>query len=160
MLGAFIIFKERNMAGIPEGFNTITPTLIVNGAAKAIDLYVKAFGATEDYRMMLPGSDKIVHACINVGNSKLFLCDVIPGMCPTPSVSNFYLYFADADAAFKKATQAGLTETVPMSDMFWGDRMGAVKDAFGVAWTIASHVRDVSPAEMEEGAKKMFGKAA
>lgn len=145
---------------IPEGFSTITPTLNVNGAAKAIELYTKAFGAREEYRMELSdGSGKIMHACIQIGNSKLFLADVNPQMKNPPSVSTFYIYIDDVDATFKQAKQAGMSETYPVEDMFWGDRMGSVKDSFGIQWTLATHVRDVSPAEMEEG-KRKFGKAA
>lgn len=148
-------------AKIPEGFNTLTPTLIVNGAAQAIDLYVKAFGATETYRMPDPKTGKIMHACIQIGTSKLFLCDVNPEMgCGTASTSNFYVYLNDVDATFRQAKQAGLEEAQPVQDMFWGDRTGTMKDRFGNRWTLATHVRDVSPEEMEEARKKFAAKAA
>jgi len=145
---------------VPDGFHTLTPTLTVNGAAKAIDLYTKAFNAKEEYRTEMPdGSGKIMHACIKIGDSNLFISDTDPNMCPTATISTFYAYFNDVDAAFKQAKQAGLNELFPVSDMFWGDRMGSLKDSFGITWTVATHVRDVSPEEMEE-AKKNFGKAA
>jgi uncharacterized glyoxalase superfamily protein PhnB len=145
---------------IPQGFNTLTPTLIVNNAAQAIDLYKKAFGATEDYRMEDPKSGKIMHACIQVGNSKVFLTDANPDWgCAQPTACNFYLYMKDVDASFKQATQAGLKEGQPVQDMFWGDRVGNVKDQFGNSWTIATHVRDVSQQEMEEAKKKMAEKS-
>ncbi len=147
------------MAKIPEGFSTVTPTLVVNGAAKAIEQYKKAFGATETYRLNCADSGKIMHACIQVGTSKIFLCDTHPEMCAAPTQSNFYLYFKDVDATFKQAKQAGMQESSPVQDMFWGDRTGNVKDAFGNSWTLATHVRDVSPEEMEKAAKHM-GKAA
>lgn len=147
------------MAGIPEGFSTVTPTLIVNDAAKAIELYTKAFGAKETYRLNCPESGKIMHACIQIGASKVFLCDTHPKMCATPSNSSFYLYFKDVDASFKQAKQAGMQETSPVQDMFWGDRTGNVKDTFGNSWTLATHVRDVSPEEMDKAVKQM-GKAA
>jgi PhnB protein len=145
---------------IPEGYTTITPSLTIDGAAKAIELYTKAFGAKEAYRMETPGTKKIMHACLEIGSSKIFLSDVHPEMCPTPSASAFYLYMDDVDASFKKATQAGMKETSAPQDMFWGDRVGNVKDAFGISWTIATHVRDVSPQEMAEGQKKFASKAA
>ncbi len=147
---------------IPEGFNTLTPTLMVNGAAKAIDLYKKAFGATEDYRMEAPdGSGKIMHACLQVGTSKLFLADTNMEMgCGVPSVASFYVYIEDVDAAQTKAKQAGLQETSPVQDMFWGDRLGSLKDSFGIQWTLATHVRDVSEKELQEGSKKFASKAA
>jgi uncharacterized glyoxalase superfamily protein PhnB len=138
---------------IPEGFSTITPSLIVADAAKAIDLYVKAFGAKELYRMPVPKTGKIMHACIQIGSSKLFIADVNPQM-PTPSNSSFYLYFDNVDAVFQKATKAGLRETSSVQDMFWGDRVGSVKDPFGNQWTLATHVREVSQKEMEEAQKK------
>jgi PhnB protein len=145
---------------IPEGFATVTPTLIFDNAGKAIALYKKAFGATEDYRMASPDG-KIMHACITIGSSKVFVCDVNPGMaCSSPSQSGFYLYMDDVDATFTQASKAGLEEISPVQDMFWGDRVGAVKDAFGIHWTIATHVRDVSKDEMDKSAKKMFNQAA
>lgn len=146
---------------IPDGFSTITPSLLINGAAEAIELYKKALGATEISRINWPdGSDKIMHACLQIGSSKIFLADAVEGInCGAPSNSNFYLYLDDVDAAFAKARAAGLDETCPVTDMFWGDRMGAVKDKFGIGWTLATHTRDVSPEEME-AAKKQFGKAA
>jgi PhnB protein len=147
------------MRKIPEGFTTLTPTLTLNGAAKAIDLYKKAFNAKELYRMEMPNSDKIMHACIMIGNSKLFLSDTDPKMCATPSMSTFYVYLDDVDTSFKQAKQEGLKELYPVTDMFWGDRMGSLEDAFGIRWTLATHVRDVSDEEMEK-AKKDFVKAA
>lgn len=137
---------------IPAGFATVTPTLNINGAAKAIALYDKAFGASEDYRMECPETGKVMHACLSVGDSKLFVADAMPEMgCGTPSNSTFYLYVDDVDAAYKQAKQVGLSEVMQPEDMFWGDRVGGLKDAFGIQWTLATHVRDVSPAEMEKG---------
>jgi PhnB protein len=147
---------------IPEGFQTVTPGLTVNGAANAIELYKKAFNATEDYRMECTETHKILHACIQIGNSKVFLSDTNPNMgCGTPSVTSFYLYVDDVDKAFAHANkQAGMNEISPVQDMFWGDRTGTFKDEFGISWTLATHVRDVSPSEMEEGRKKFIGKKA
>jgi len=150
------------MKKIPEGFNTITCNLNLDGAAQAIELYKKAFGAKEISRMESPDkSGKIIHACLQIGTSKLFIADVNPEMgCAEPSVSSFYLYMEDVDSAFKQAKQAGLEEKYPVTDMFWGDRTGSLKDQFGVMWTIATHVRDVSDKEMEEGSKNFMNKAA
>ena len=98
-----------------------------------------------------------MHACLQIGNSKFFLSDLNPNMgTTTPSVSNFYVYLSDVDAAFKQAKKAGLNEEFPVQDMFWGDRTGVVKDPFGNRWTLATHVRDVSADEMEEGRKKFL----
>jgi PhnB protein len=149
-----------SVKAIPEDFATVTPTLIVNDAAKAIETYKKAFGASEEYRMNCPNSGKIMHACIKIGSSKVFLSDVNPQMGCAATTSSFYTYFSDVDAIFKQAKQAGLQEKSAPQDMFWGDRTGVVSDAFGNNWTIATHVRDVSPQEMEEARKKMAAKAA
>lgn len=146
------------VAPIPEGFNTLTPTLVIDGAAKAIELYTKAFGAKEEYRMPSPDGGKIMHACIRIGSSKVFLTDANQQMAP--SASGFYVYVNDVDAAFAQATKAGLKETMPLQDMFWGDRIGSVQDPFGIKWMLATHKRDVSPQEMEEARKKMSAKAA
>jgi len=149
------------VAPIPEGFSTVTPTLVCSDASKAIDLYTKALGAKEVYRMACPTSGKIMHACIQIGSSKIFLADASPEAgCGTPTASNFYVYINDVDATFSQAKQAGLKETSAPQDMFWGDRVGNVKDQFGNSWTLATHVRDVSPQEMEEAKKKFAAKAA
>ncbi len=141
-----------------ETSQSVIPSLLLNGAAKAIELYKKALGAKEVYRMDGPGG-KIMHACIEIGNSKIFLGDTTAKM-NTPSSSSFYLYVDDVDTSFKQAKQAGLSEAWPVSDMFWGDRMGAVTDSFGIKWTLATHVRDVSPEEMEKGKQEWLKKMA
>ncbi len=146
---------------IPEGFHTITPTLVVDGALEAIKLYEKAFGATQDYCMMMPdGSNKVMHASLQIGNSKIFLSDANAKSGCVANKSNFYLYVENVDLAAEKAKKAGLTEKMAVQDMFWGDRMGAFTDKFGNQWTLATHVRDVSDEEMKTGAKQMMSKAA
>lgn len=142
---------------IPEGFSTITPTLVLERASEAIALYSKAFGATEDYRMETPDG-KVMHACLTVGNSKLFLSDPFPGCDAPTNNSRFYLYMDDVDGACTKAIKAGLQQSMPPEDMFWGDRVGAVTDQYGIQWTLATHVREVSPEEMEKGRQEFFEK--
>jgi PhnB protein len=137
------------MSAIPEGFTTLTPSLSVKDAARAIELYKKAFGAKELSRMADPESGKIMHAVLEIGSSKIFVADVFPN-CPA-NQSSFYVYMPDVDASMKQAEQAGMKNTMPVTDMFWGDRMGAVTDEFGINWTIATHVRDVSDADLEKG---------
>lgn len=150
---------------IPQGFQTVTPSVIFKDAAAAIALYEKALDAKVEYKLLMPGSDKIMHACLTIGTSKLFLCDESHEMqCYAaannqPSVS-FYLYVPDPDAAYKKALSAGMKEMMPVQDMFWGDRMGVVTDPFGYKWNLAAQVKTLSQDEIEKAAKKAFSKAA
>ncbi len=137
------------MNPIPEGFHTITPYLVAEDAAKAIELYQAAFDAVEEMRMPAPDGTGIWHACMQVGSSKLFLCDENPKqqMLVGKGV-RFYLYFDDVEAQHRQAIAAGMQEAMPPTDMFWGDRMSMVVDPFGITWTLASHVREVSDEEM------------
>jgi PhnB protein len=137
----------------PKEYSTVTPSLVCKDAAKTIDTYKKAFGAKELFRMNCPETGKIMHAVIEIGNSKIMLGDEWPG-CPASGGASFYVYMPDCDAAMKQAKEAGLQETMPAADMFWGDRLGAVKDENGINWSIATHVKDVSPEELDKGAKE------
>ena len=141
---------------IPEGYTTVTACINVKGAKEAISLYKKAFGATEDYVMMAPDSDKVMHAQLTIGSSKFMLADYMPESgCGEPTVgAGFYLYVEDVDSAFSKAKSAGLSEKMPVADMFWGDRTGTLQDSWGNMWTIATHVKDVSDDELKKGAEE------
>lgn len=138
---------------IPEGYYSLTPYLVVKGAAAAIDFYTKAFGAVEVVRMPGPGG-KIMHAEVKIGNSMLMLADENPERdALSPSTlggagCSVMLYTDDVDATFKRAIAAGATQVTPPADMFWGDRMGNLKDPFGHSWAVATHKEDVSPEEM------------
>jgi PhnB protein len=146
---------------IPEGFHTITPYIAVSSGEAALKHYEKALGAKVLHKMLMPGTSKIMHACLDIGSSKLFLCDEMEGMkAPQAGVggSQFYLYMADVDASHKKAKAAGMKELAAPKDMFWGDRMSSLMDPFGHRWDLASHVRDVAPEEMA-AAVKQFTKA-
>lgn len=148
------------MSTTPEGFHSITPYITVSNAAAAIDLYKKALNATDDMRMMLPGTDKIMHACLQIGSSKIFLCDENPdqGMLAPKDASTgskFYIYVDDVDAQHKQAVAAGMTELSEPMDMFWGDRMSVLTDPFGHTWDLATHVRDVGEKEMAEALAQM-----
>jgi PhnB protein len=139
---------------IPSGYTTITPSMTVKDAPKVIEFYKKAFGATEHMRM--PGPDgKIMHAEIQIGNSIIMMNDEVMGSRSAQTLGgcpiSFYAYFEDANAAFKKAISAGAKEIYPITEMFWGDLMGTVEDPFGYKWTIAQHVKDVSPEDMKKG---------
>jgi len=138
---------------IPEGYYSLTPYLVIKGAAEAIEFYKKAFGATENVRMPGPGG-RIMHAEVKIGNSILMLSDENPErgqLSPTTiggSGGSIMLYTNDVDATFKQALAAGATEQMAPMDMFWGDRMGNLKDPFGHCWAIATHKEDVPPEEM------------
>ena len=142
---------------IPAGFHTITPHLVIKGAAEAIEFYKRAFGAEELGRMPFPGPDgqvKLGHAALQIGDSRLFLVDEFPehgATAPTASSPvTIHLYVTDADAAFERAVEAGATVTGPLTDMFWGDRYGTLVDPFGHHWSIAEHLEDLTPEQMQE----------
>jgi uncharacterized glyoxalase superfamily protein PhnB len=142
---------------IPQGMHSVTPHLICAGAAKAIDFYVKAFGATETAR--LPGSDgRLMHAAIRIGDSTVMLVDEMPewgALSPNSlkgSPVTIHLYVDDVDAFVARAVKAGAKITMPVEDQFWGDRYGKLEDPFGHSWSVATHVREVS---MEEAQKAM-----
>jgi uncharacterized glyoxalase superfamily protein PhnB len=134
---------------IPEGLHSITPQLSVDGAAEAIAFYQKAFGAEEITRAPDPSGKKIWHAAIRIGNSQLFINDVFPEMGSKANQSQLWLYSAGVDAAFQRAVDAGCKVMMPLADMFWGDRMGALTDKWGNQWMLSQHVKDLSPVEMK-----------
>lgn len=135
---------------VPNGYHTITAQLSIDGADKAIDFYQRAFGAEVVDRALDPSGTKIWHAALRIGDSMLFVNDIFPGMGDgSPSKSALWLYVNDADAWFKRAVDAGAQPLMPPMDMFWGDRMGQVADPFGQKWTIATHVKDMTPEEMK-----------
>ncbi len=147
---------------IPKGFHTITPELVLKDAGKAIDYYKKAFGARELMRMHAPDGKTVVHAELEIGTSRFFLADEMPG-CRARSpqstgalTGTFFLYVEDVDSRVKKAVDAGGRLAQPVTDMFWGDRVGTVDDPFGYQWTIATHKEDVSPAEARKRGEAFF----
>ena len=148
---------------IPDGFHSVTPHLIIKNAAKAIDFYTKAFGATEICRMPGPDGKSIMHAEIKIGNSIIMIAEENPEwQCKGPTMLGgtpvtIHLYVNDADKAFKTAVDAGAEATMPVDTMFWGDRYGKVTDPFGHSWSIATHVEDVSPEDMEKRMAAMCG---
>jgi uncharacterized glyoxalase superfamily protein PhnB len=145
------------MAAIPEGFQTLTPQIHVSDGGKAIALYKKALGAKELHRMLAPGTKSILHACLEISGSKLFLSDHSAHAHPVKGAnSSFYVYLDNIDAAHKKAVAAGMKETMPPTDMFWGDRMSAVVDPFGHAWNLATQKKRVTAAEMKSAMREQF----
>jgi PhnB protein len=137
---------------VPEGFHTITAAITCKDAARAIDFYKAAFGAVERFRMAGPDG-RVNHAELQIGDSIIFVSDEFPGMSAAPSQgvpsSYLYLYVEDADSVFNRAVESGAQVSMPITDMFWGDRYGKVADPFGHHWGISTHVEDVSPEEMD-----------
>ena len=148
------------MPKIPEGFHTLTPQIAVKNGDKAIAHYKEALGAKELRRMTLPGSDKIMHAALEIGDSKMFLSDVsMQKQDPKGTGSAFYVYVENVDAAHKRALSAGMKQVMAPTDMFWGDRFSAVNDRFGHRWCFAAHEREMSEAQMMAEREKMFAAA-
>jgi PhnB protein len=148
---------------IPQGYHTITPTLTVSDAVKALEFYPRAFGAEETLRMPGPGG-KIMHAELRFGDSVFMLSEEFPEMGnKSPETlggtsCSLYVYVPDVDAAWKRAVDAGAKPSFPPQDMFWGDRMGKLEDPFGHVWTLAQHVADPTPEEMEQGQEEFFSR--
>ncbi|MEO7427199.1 MAG: VOC family protein [Fibrobacteria bacterium] len=148
---------------IPDGYHSVTPYLSVRGASEAIAFYRKAFGAEEIYRLEMPG-DKIGHAEIQIGTSRLMLADEFPDMpdaiaqSPTAlrgTSMSLLIYVPDVDSRFKRAIDAGGKVKRPVQDQFYGDRSAVVEDPFGHIWTLATHVEDVSVEEMKRRMEAM-----
>ena len=151
---------------IPEGFHTVTPSLVIQGAARAIDFYKQALGATELMRMTSPDG-KITHAELKIGDSVIFLSDEIPnvGVAKSPQTlggctGTLNIYVEDVDTTFQRAVNAGGKTNMPVADMFWGDRYGTFTDPFGHTWGVLTHREDVSPQEMEKRAKDFYAQMA
>ena len=139
---------------IPEGMHSLTPHLVCAGAAEAIEFYKKAFNATEVGR--LPGPNgKLMHAMLHIGDSALMLvdemcdCNALGPKALKGSPVTIHLYVEDVDAVVKRAVSAGARITMPVEDMFWGDRYGRLEDPFGHQWSVATHKLDVSPEQMQ-----------
>jgi len=141
---------------IPDGMHSLTPHLVCAGAAEAIEFYKKAFNAVELAR--LPGPDgKLMHALVRIGDSMVMLVDEFPqwgtfgpkALKGSPVV--LHLYVEDVDAQVKQAVAAGAKLTMPVTDMFWGDRYGQLEDPFGHKWSVATHTRDLTPEEIKAG---------
>lgn len=145
---------------IPEGMHSLTPHLICAGAASAIEFYKKAFNAVEQVR--LPGPEgKLMHASLKIGDSTLMLVDEMTdcGAFSPKSLKGspvtIHLYVEDVDATVAQAVAAGAKVTMPVDDMFWGDRYGQIEDPFGHRWSVATHKHDATPEEMQEAMRKM-----
>jgi PhnB protein len=147
---------------IPEGMHSLTPHLVCDGAAAAIDFYKKAFNAVEQGRLPGPGG-KLMHAAVKIGDSTLMLVDEMPectgALGPKKlngSPVTIHLYVDDVDATVAQAVAAGAKVTMPVADMFWGDRYGQLEDPFGHRWSVATHQREVSREEMQSAMQDMM----
>ena len=170
--------NNKSVNPIPEGYDSITPHLIVKNCVDAIEFYKKVFGAVEERRFTMPDDNtKIIHAVLRIGknnsNSRIMLADEFPGMCDS-SLSNgekigspktiggnsvfLNMYFEDVDEIFNKARNEGATVIMPLMDAFWGDRYGQLKDPFGHIWEVATHKKDMTKEEIERAAKEAFAK--
>ena len=147
---------------MPAGMHTVTPHIICAGAAEAIEFYKKAFGAEEMFR--LPGPDgKLMHGSIRIGDSAVMLAEenekhgIFGPKRLNGSPVIIHLYVEDADAFVARAAEAGANVTMPVAEMFWGDRYGRLQDPFGHMWSVSTHVRDVTPDEMKQAVQSMKG---
>jgi len=149
---------------LPEGLQSVTASLVVDGAARAIDWYRDVFGASERGKRHLGPDGKVMHAELQIGSSVLFINDLIQGAPPTvqdgrklgASPVGLTLYVEDADRVFEKASQNGAKVSMPIGDMFWGDRWGSFTDPFGQNWSVATHREDLTPEELEQRARDFF----
>ncbi len=150
---------------IPSDMPTVTPHIVCADAVGAIDFYVKAFGAKDAGKMLAPNG-KLIHGMIRIGDSPIMLMEETAeygALGPNSlkgSPVTLHLYVEDADAAFQRAVDAGATGVMPPSDMFWGDRYGVVKDPYGHSWSLAHHVKDMTPEEMQAAANHACGDMA
>ena len=155
----------KNAPSTPKGYHTVTPSLFVAGATKALEFYKKALGAEELMRFEGPDG-KIMHSEIKVGDSIVMLADEMPeygGKGPksiggTPV--SFFVYGENVDAAWKRALDAGAKEIQPLADQFWGDRTGCLEDPFGHHWWLAQHIEDLTPEQIRKNAEAFFAQPA
>jgi PhnB protein len=141
------------VSAIPKGYHSLTASLTCKNTARAMDFYKEVFGAEEIMRMPGPGGI-IMHAEMRIGDSVIFLNDEIPGMAKAPDGTSLnpvylFLYTEDVDSVCNRAVAAGAKITMPIANMFWGDRYGKFNDPFGHSWGVATHVEDVAPEEMK-----------
>ena len=155
---------SQTAKAVPQGFHTLTPHLTVRNADQAIEFYKKAFGAEVLGDVARLPNGKVMHALLRIGDSNLMLNDEMPEMGALAPVSagsspvTIHIYTPDVDAAFNRATSAGAQVKMPLMDQFWGDRYGVVTDPSGHQWSLAAHVRDLSPEEMRRGMNEAMAK--
>lgn len=153
---------QKTIKPIPDGYHTVTPHLVVKGAAQALDFYAKAFGATILDKTLLPDG-RVMHSAIKIGDSIVFIVDDFPEWCGGKTKNplalggssvSIHLYCNDCDGWTKRAADAGCTVVMPPNDAFWGDRFAMVRDPYGHDWSIATHNRELTKEQMLEEMKK------
>jgi uncharacterized glyoxalase superfamily protein PhnB len=150
---------------IPEGFHTVSPSLVTKGAAKAIEFYKRAFGA-EEVKLLTGPNDSVVHAEIRIGDSIIMIAEEWPGhhvQSPDSvkgTTSSLHIYVDDVDALHKRAVAAGAEELMAPADMFWGDRFSSVRDLHGHVWSMATHVKDMTPEECQKACDEWMAQMA
>jgi uncharacterized glyoxalase superfamily protein PhnB len=153
---------------IPHGYHSITPSFTFKDSKKAIDFYKNAFGAKVVDFLPGPSGQGVMHATLQIGDSIVMMGDENPNAenCGKSAETlgsspiSLYLYVPNVDAAFKQAVAAGAAATMPVADMFWGDRVGQIKDPFGYLWMIATHKQDLTDDEIQKGAEAFFAQMA
>jgi uncharacterized glyoxalase superfamily protein PhnB len=143
---------------MPQGFHTVTPYLIADGAEKVISFMEQGLGAKQDHEPTLRPDGKIMHATLKIGDSMVMISDASEQAKAMPVM--LYLYVPNVDAAYQQALKAGATSIMEPADQFYGDRSGGVKDPAGNSWFLGTHIEDVSPAELKKRAAEAFKKKA
>jgi PhnB protein len=141
--------QDQKVRAIPEGFHTLTPVVVVKGCEEALAFYQRAFGGEPRNIAKDPTGKLVMHAEVKMGDSILFAHDEMPGMT-APAGQQLWVYTDAVDALWQRAVAAGCTVEMPLADMFWGDRFGRLKDPWGVAWSIAQHVKDITQEEQAQ----------
>jgi PhnB protein len=155
---------KSKVSAIPKGYHSVIPVLVVKGAEQAIEFYKKAFGAKELGRAYMPGSNIILHAEMQIGDSRIMLNDEFPEMnCKSPqsvggASTALYVYVKDVEKIFTQASAAGATVTMPVMDAFWGDRTGQLIDPYGHVWSFATRKRNLSPKELQKAQEEWLSK--
>jgi PhnB protein len=148
---------------VPEGQHTVSPHLTVRDGVQIIEFYKQAFGAKEVRRSLAPDGKSLLHAEIQIGDSRIFLNDEFPQMnmaCPLARGGTsvvIHLYVEDVDSLYRQAVDAGAKVIMPLADQFWGDRYAVVEDPSGHYWSMASHVQDMTQEQMKKASAEMFG---
>jgi PhnB protein len=157
---------KPKVSAIPKGYHSITPVLIVKGAEQAIEFYKKAFGAKEVHRAYVPGGNTIIHAEVQIGDSRIMLNDEFPELnCKSPqsvggASTALYVYVKDVEKIFVQAAASGATVTMPIMDAFWGDRTGQLIDPYGHIWSFATRKRNLSPKQMQKAQEEWLAEMA